>query len=101
MLLIRSLNTYSHPPSFLPPFTVEAVKAPQCSPTHFPSFPGTWAEGRGGFAVLVMGVQGSYGTASGKVVFFLTNGRNEAGTNPSYFFLLNVDMMLEGTTTAQ
>lgn len=36
------------PPSLLPPFTVEAVKALQCFPTPSPSFPGIWAEDGGG-----------------------------------------------------
>lgn len=34
-------------PSPLPPFTVEAVQAPQRFPTHSPSFPGIWAEDGG------------------------------------------------------
>lgn len=82
-------------PSFLAPFTVEAGEALRCFPTHIPSFPGIWT-GMGMGAVLLMGVQGSHGTASGKVIFFLKNGRNKPITNPS-FFLLDVDMMLVGT----
>lgn len=47
-----------------------------------------------------MGIQAIHGTASGKVSLLLTNGRNKASTNPS-FFLLDVDMILKDTSTLQ
>jgi len=54
----------------------------------------------GAEAVLLMGIQAIHGTASGKVSLLLTNGRNKASTNPS-FFLLDVDMILKDTSTLQ
>lgn len=50
--------------------------------------------------MLLMGIQAIHGTASGKVILLLTNGRNKASTNPS-FFLLDVDMILKDTATLQ
>lgn len=57
-------------PSFLAPtLDCGSRKTLLGLPIHFPSHPWIKQSVGVGFAVLMMGVQGSHGTASGKVVF--------------------------------